>query len=78
MGIYLESGSKYENVRPGACSLIVYVHRFSAVFMCPRLIFSLVPGISHVLERLAFKGTQNRTPFRLTREARDGADSAAP
>lgn len=32
--------------------------------------FVLSSGISHVLESLAFKGTQNRTPFRVTREVR--------
>jgi len=43
VGIYLESGSKYETAANA--------------------------GVSHVLERLAFKGTQNRTHFRVTREA---------
>ena len=30
-------------------------------------------GVSHLLERLAFKATHNRTAFRVTREVRPTA-----
>jgi predicted Zn-dependent peptidase len=30
----------------------------------------LLAGVSHLLERLAFKATQNRSAFRVTREVR--------
>ena len=31
---------------------------------------SLPAGVSHLLERMAFKATQNRSSFRVTREVR--------
>jgi len=45
LGLYVESGSKYET--------------------------ALSAGAAQVLERLAFKATQNRSAFRLTREVRE-------
>ena len=52
LGLYVESGSKYET--------------------------ALSAGAAQVLERLAFKATQNRSAFRLTREVCGCPAAAAP
>ena len=78
MGVYVDSGSKYETAASTGESPLG--HQAAAVASSPRsgtpkqcwLQGRLTPpyaaGVSHVLERLAFKATHNRTAFRVTRE----------
>ena len=40
------------------------------MWMCSCLLLRAAAGVSHLLERLAFKATHNRSAFRVTREVR--------
>lgn len=70
LGVYVDAGSKYETAATTGAS----ARRAAPV---PPLT-PAPPGASHVLERLAFKATQHRSAFRLTREARARAPSLPP
>jgi len=61
LGLYVESGSKYEDAMSAGAPFPPF-----ASWPHPS---PLAAGAAHVLDRLAFKATQHRSAFRLTREA---------